>query len=43
MVGRALWGEAARAPAADRADLLQTLVRPRFERLVELNKEVDHG
>lgn len=43
MVGRALWGEAVRAPAADRADLLQTLVRPRFERLVELNKEVDHG
>jgi tagatose-1,6-bisphosphate aldolase len=42
MVGRALWGEAVRAPAADRAGLLQTLVRPRFERLVALNTEASH-
>ena len=40
MVGRALWGEAVRAPASDRAELLQTLVRPRFEQLVALNDEV---
>ncbi len=43
MVGRALWGEAVRAPAADRGRLLCELVRPRFERLVELNKEGRHG
>jgi len=42
MVGRALWGEAVRAPAADRAGLLRTLVRPRFERLVALNTEATH-
>ena len=33
MVGRALWGEAALAPAAQRAELLETLVRPRMRRL----------
>jgi tagatose-1,6-bisphosphate aldolase len=42
MVGRALWGEAVRAPAADRSGLLRTLVRPRFERLVALNQEANH-
>lgn len=43
MVGRALWGEAVRAPAAERRELLDTLVRPRFERLVALNKEAHGG
>jgi tagatose 1,6-diphosphate aldolase len=33
MVGRALWGEAALAPASQRAELLETVVRPRMRRL----------
>jgi tagatose-1,6-bisphosphate aldolase len=37
MVGRALWGEAVKAPAADRSRLLREQVRPRFERLVHLH------
>ena len=37
MVGRALWGEAVRAPAAERTELLRSLVRPRFQRLVDVN------
>lgn len=37
MVGRALWGEAVKAPAAERAGLLREQVRPRFERLVNLH------
>jgi tagatose-1,6-bisphosphate aldolase len=41
MVGRALWGEAVRAPAAERTGLLRTLVRPRFERLIALNQETN--
>ena len=42
MVGRALWGEAVRAPVSERNHLLRTLVRPRFERLVELNQTSSH-
>ena len=38
MVGRALWGEAVEAPAADRALLLREQVRPRFERLISLHR-----
>lgn len=38
MVGRALWGEAVKAPAAERAALLRVQVRPRFERLVALHR-----
>ena len=37
MVGRALWGKAVRAPAAQRARLLRDQVRPRFERLIALH------
>lgn len=37
MVGRALWGEAVKAPTAQRAVLLREQVRPRFERLVALH------
>jgi tagatose-1,6-bisphosphate aldolase len=37
MVGRALWGEAVKAPAAERGALLRDQVRPRFERLVALH------
>ena len=38
MVGRALWGEAVRARTPDeRADLLATLVRPRFLQLIDIN------
>jgi tagatose-1,6-bisphosphate aldolase len=33
MVGRALWGEYATAPAGDRPGLLERLVRPRFDEL----------
>lgn len=43
MVGRALWGEAVRAPAVDRGRLLSELVRPRFEQLVALNRGSDRG
>jgi len=42
MVGRALWGEAVRAPVAERNELLHTLVRTRFERLVALNRPAQH-
>jgi tagatose 1,6-diphosphate aldolase len=37
MVGRALWGEAARAPAEERAAIIQALVRERFDRLLAIN------
>ena len=37
MVGRALWGEAVRAPTADRAAIIAELVRPRFLRLLAIN------
>jgi len=37
MVGRALWGEAVKAPTAERPALLRDQVRPRFERLVALH------
>jgi tagatose-1,6-bisphosphate aldolase len=37
MVGRALWGEAARAAPQDRAALVREVVRPRFEQLVAIN------
>ena len=36
MVGRALWGEAARGPVAERGTLLTEIVVPRFERLIAL-------
>jgi len=36
MVGRALWGEAASAPAADRQHLIETQVRYRFTQLRQL-------
>jgi tagatose-1,6-bisphosphate aldolase len=35
MVGRALWGEAVLAPEGERAELLTTLVVPRFKQLAE--------
>jgi hypothetical protein len=37
MVGRALWGEAVKAPAGERSTIIAELVRPRFERLVAIN------
>ena len=37
MVGRALWGEAVHAAPAHRAQLLDNLVRPRLELLVQIN------
>ncbi len=37
MVGRALWGEAATAPPADRRAIISDVVRPRFERLRAIN------
>lgn len=37
MVGRALWGEAVRAQSTERTELLRSLVRPRFQRLVDVN------
>ncbi len=44
MVGRALWGEALRAPSADeRAELLHTLVRPRLEQLCQITQRAHHG
>ncbi len=36
MVGRALWGEAVRAPHAERATIIADVVRPRFERLLAI-------
>lgn len=36
MVGRALWGEAARASDADRARIIQDVVAPRWRRLAEI-------
>ena len=36
MVGRALWGEAARAHGDERREIIQNVVRPRFERLREI-------
>jgi tagatose 1,6-diphosphate aldolase len=38
MVGRALWGEAVKAPADQRSMIIADLVRPRFERLVAINE-----
>jgi tagatose-1,6-bisphosphate aldolase len=37
MVGRALWGEAVKATAADRGAVIVDLVRPRFARLCAIN------
>lgn len=37
MVGRALWGEVAKAPPADRSAIIAEVVRPRFERLCAVN------
>lgn len=37
MVGRALWGEAVRVTPDQRAAQIQRVVRPRFERLLEIN------
>jgi tagatose-1,6-bisphosphate aldolase len=37
MVGRALWGEAARAASHERAAIIEGLVRPRFEQLVAID------
>lgn len=39
MVGRALWGEAARAPAERRLDVIDELVLPRWARLVAIVHE----
>src|SRR5690606_38142779 len=36
MVGRALWGEAARATDADRAEVIERIVVPRWRRLTEI-------
>jgi len=36
--GRALWGDAARAPANERATVLAELVRPRLARLVAIHE-----
>jgi tagatose-1,6-bisphosphate aldolase len=38
MVGRALWGEAVKAPADERSRMIVDVVRPRFERLVAINE-----
>ena len=38
MVGRALWGEAVKAPAEERSRIIIDVVRPRFERLVAINE-----
>ena len=38
MVGRALWGEAVKAPAGKRSMIISDVVRPRFERLVAINE-----
>jgi tagatose-1,6-bisphosphate aldolase len=37
MVGRALWGEAVRAPDGERNKLIEGVVRERFEQLVAIN------
>ena len=37
MVGRALWGEAVKAPAAERSTIIADVVRPRFQRLLAIN------
>lgn len=37
MVGRALWGEVAKAPPTDRAAIITHVARPRFERLRAIN------
>ena len=36
MVGRALWGEAARCPIGQRADIIADLVLPRWQRLTDI-------
>jgi tagatose-1,6-bisphosphate aldolase len=38
MVGRALWGEAARASDVDRARIITQIVVPRWHRLTEIAK-----
>ena len=38
MVGRALWGEAVKAPADERPTIISDVVRPRFEQLVAINE-----
>ena len=45
MVGRALWGEAVRAPADQRSAIIADLVRPRFQRLSAIHaiNAVDGG
>ncbi len=41
MVGRALWREAVTAPAGERLDIVERVVRPRFRELAEL--AIAHG
>ena len=38
MVGRALWGDAVKAPADERSTIISDVVRPRFKRLVAINE-----
>lgn len=40
MVGRALWGEAARTRPSDRASVISTIVRPRFEELLAIVDQI---
>jgi sulfofructosephosphate aldolase len=40
MVGRALWGEAARATGTQRTAIIRDVVRPRFEQLVAVNADL---
>ena len=39
MIGRALWGEAARAAPHERSAVIEHVVRPRFEQLVAINSQ----
>ena len=39
LIGRALWGDFVTAPKTDRPGLLQTIVRPRLESLIEIATE----
>jgi tagatose 1,6-diphosphate aldolase len=39
MVGRALWGEAIRAPAPERAELVERVLRPRFRELAAIARD----
>lgn len=38
MVGRALWGEAARAPSTERASVIERVVVPRWKRLLDASR-----